>query len=217
MNLESGSRFLRGLCRLRFSPIERHDLLKSWFVISLAFSLAMGGSAGLDMKFLVLMIVAAVTVGTGFLLHELAHKAVAVHYGLWAEYRAFDNMLLLSLALSLFGFLFAAPGAVFITSRTPDMWHVPPDKNGKISAAGPLVNFALAAGFIGLGLALPVLKTFALFGAQINIWLGLFNMIPIFNFDGSKIWPWSKAVYLGMVIVGAGMMLLVSRMGAALA
>jgi len=207
------SHLISSLKRLRFSHVEKRDLLKSWFVVSLAFSLAIGGFGTLNIKFALLILVAAITVGMGFLLHELGHKAVAVHYGLWAEYRSFDNMLLLSLVMGLFGFVFAAPGAVFISGTTPENWYIPVGRNGKISVAGPLVNYVLALGFIGLALLVPYLSTIALFGAQINAWLGLFNMIPFLNFDGSKIWPWNKAVYVGMLLVGAGLMVGVSRLG----
>ncbi len=204
---------ISSLKKLRFSYVEKRDLLKSWFVVSLAFSLAMGGFGKIDTQFALLILVAAITVGLGFLLHELGHKAVAVHYGLWAEYRAFDNMLLLSLFLGIFGFVFAAPGAVFISGTTPENWYIPVGRNGKISAAGPLVNYILAFGFIGLALLVPMLSTIALFGAQINAWLGLFNMIPFLNFDGSKIWPWNKAVYVSMLIVGVGLMVGITRLG----
>lgn len=207
-----GRRFLGRLSRLRFSPIEKHDLLKSWFVISLAFSIALSGLK-VNLAFVVLMIVSGITVGLGFLLHELAHKAVAVHFGLWAEYRSFDTMLLLSLIVSLFGILFAAPGAVFITSRNHEGWLIPVDKNGKISAAGPLMNFILAVLFLGTALILPGIAKLALWGAQINAWLGLFNMIPILNFDGSKIWPWSKAIFMSMAAIGVGLMVIINHLG----
>lgn len=59
-----------------------------------------------------------------------------------------------------------------------------------VSAAGPLSNLALAVlfsyllrlGFINVGL-----MKFALWGVQINIFLALFNLIPIPPLDGSHI------------------------------
>lgn len=228
-----GRLFLRRFGKLRFSSIEKRDLIKSWFVISLAFSIAMAG-LNFNSTFAILMIVSAITVGLGFLLHELAHKAVAVHFGLWAEYRSFDTMLLLSLFASFFGVLFAAPGAVYITSKgnqknyqenypenfqenQQDLPHpadiiISVDKNGKISSAGPLTNFVLSTLFLGLALAVPLISQVALWGAQINAWLGLFNMIPILNFDGSKIWPWNKGVFASMVGIGVGLMIAISAM-----
>ena len=59
-----------------------------------------------------------------------------------------------------------------------------------VSAAGPLSNLALAAGFallLRLGLMnLGVIKL-AFFGVSINIFLALFNLIPIPPLDGSHI------------------------------
>ena len=38
---------------------------------------------------------AGVTVGSGFLIHELCHKVVAQRYRCWAEFRSDDKMLLM--------------------------------------------------------------------------------------------------------------------------
>jgi Zn-dependent protease len=59
-----------------------------------------------------------------------------------------------------------------------------------VSAAGPLSNLALAALFavvVRLGLNNPGLAQMAYFGVSINIFLALFNLIPIPPLDGSHI------------------------------
>ncbi len=59
-----------------------------------------------------------------------------------------------------------------------------------VSAAGPVSNLALAAVFsvvLRLGLANPGLMQLAYFGVSINIFLALFNLIPIPPLDGSHI------------------------------
>jgi len=59
-----------------------------------------------------------------------------------------------------------------------------------VSAAGPVSNLALAALFsvvLRLGLANPGLTQLAYFGVSINIFLALFNLIPIPPLDGSHI------------------------------
>jgi Zn-dependent protease len=88
-------------------------LAKAWIVISLAFAIAMSGFS--VSKIIIVFFVSALTVGVAFLLHELAHKLVAQHYGCYAEFRSFDNMLILAIVMSFFGFVFAAPGAVMIS------------------------------------------------------------------------------------------------------
>ncbi len=185
---------------IQTSTAELIDITKAWSVLSLAFAFVYGGMSlfggGFSMlnlfsfSFLVLVLISAFTAGLGFLLHELAHKFVAQRYGCVAEFRAFDMMLYLALILSVvFGFIFAAPGAVMISGM------VTRKENGIISAAGPLTNYVLAMIFWGLGFLLPPLRFIFTIGFSINIWLGLFNMIPFGNFDGVKIFYWNKLVW----------------------
>ena len=59
-----------------------------------------------------------------------------------------------------------------------------------VSAAGPLSNLALAAVFaflLRLGLGIWALQTWPSYGVSINIFLALFNLIPIPPLDGSHI------------------------------
>ncbi len=182
---------------MRFSQQELRDLLKAWLAISLAFAIVISGFS-LSARFLYSFILAGLTVGIGFLMHELAHKFVAQRYHCWAEFRSFDQMLFLAIAMSFFGFVFAAPGAVMISG------HVTKDRNGRISAAGPLTNYAFALLFLLLALIPlhPLLQNIVGYGFMINSWLGLFNMIPFGNFDGVKILSWNKGIYASMVAAG---------------
>lgn len=184
------------------SRIELVDILKAWIAVSIAFGILLSSSTS---DFFSKFIIASLTVGIGFLFHELGHKIVAQRYGCSAEFRSFDSMLLLAIGMSFFGFVFAAPGAVMISGRVT----IP--RNGKISAAGPLVNIALALVFLALGFAgLPKLfKDVSTYGFIINSWIALFNMIPAGMFDGRKILKWSKPAYGS--IVGAAVLLTVSR------
>tara|TARA_Y100000034_G_C6670953_1_gene294553 strand:+ start:77 stop:646 length:570 start_codon:yes stop_codon:yes gene_type:complete len=181
--------------RIKTSKTEIIDITKSWLIISLAFTIVWFGF-NLNLQFLFVYIIAASTAGLGFLLHELAHKLVAQKYGCVAEYRSYDQMLLFALAMSLFGFLFAAPGAVMISGM------ITRKENGLISAAGPMTNFILAIIFGILAFIIPSWRSALGIGMQINAWLGIFNMIPIWNFDGKKIWAWNPAAWVGMVALG---------------
>jgi len=170
-------------------------------MISLAFAIVLGG---LSVGFVYYFIISALTVGIGFLFHELGHKVVAQKYGAWAEFRANDQMLVLALLMSFMGFVIAAPGAVVILGRVNKRQY------GKISVAGPLVNFVLAAVFYALLFLAPVkgLSLLFFYGALINSWLGLFNMLPFGNFDGIKILRWNKLVYGVMVAFGVAFLIL---------
>ncbi|MBI2141311.1 hypothetical protein HYU16_02705 [Candidatus Woesearchaeota archaeon] len=148
--------------------------------------------------------------GVGFLLHELMHKYFAQKYGCRAEFRAFDFMLLIAFVMSFFGFIFAAPGGVFIQG------NVNAARSGRISAAGPLTNIVLAAIFIGTkliaGAFYPshLLLSIAAYGATINAWLAVFNMLPFMGLDGSKVLFWSMKAYVALIVLSLVMMVLTS-------
>lgn len=178
---------------MKYSKKEIIDISKAWAAISLAFAILLRGSTG---SFLTSLILSALTVGVGFLLHELGHKYLAQKYGCFAEFKSFDQMLVLAVALSFFGFIFAAPGAVFISG------YVNRERNGKISAIGPAINIVLAVLFILLtSFSTGFLSLIGTYGSSINAWLALFNMIPVWNFDGRKVWMWSKPVWFVIAIV----------------
>lgn len=193
------------------STHELQDISKAWIIISLAFAFIFSGASLLgggiskvtSTQFLVIFGVSLFTAGLGFLLHELAHKLVAQRYGCVAEFRAFDQMLYLALGLAVMvGFLFAAPGAVMISGM------VTRKENGIISMAGPLTNYILALIFLGITFSVPALSSLTRLGFSINIWLGLFNMIPFGNFDGIKIFYWNKVMWGLMVIFGIAFLIL---------
>jgi len=191
--------------KLNFSDEEISQLIKSWAAISLAFTIA--GTAGIGSvgrgDFIQSFLISAVTVGLAFLLHELAHKFVAQYFGCWAEFRSFDMGLMLAVIMSFSGFVFAAPGAVMVGGV------VSTSENGKISVAGPLTNIALALVFLAIREFVPVSGLAALIvqsGIFINAWLTVFNMIPIWNLDGSKVFRWN--IPLGILVMGMGIFLL---------
>ena len=189
-----------------FTRLEKKDLLFAGFMISLAFAILLSTGVNvffsLDPKVFIVFIFAFLTAGVGFLLHELMHKYVAQSYGFSAEFRAFKPMLWLALAFSFFGFIFAAPGAVFINGR------ISKKQNGKISLAGPLTNIVLALVFLILILIIRptgLFLEFLSFGLTINSLLGAFNMIPAMPFDGAKIIAWDKTVYFTTLIIAVGL------------
>jgi Zn-dependent protease len=179
------------------SEIELQDLFKSWLAISVAFGIVLGGVNSLfSIAFLNTFILAALTVGVGFIFHEMGHKIVAQRYGCFAEFRAFNTMLVLAIAMSFFGFVFAAPGAVMIAGG-----NVNRARNGRISIAGALVNLVLAGIFIGIHFATGSTHDILRYGFLINTWLALFNMFPFGPLDGKKVLAWNKGAWLGVVAI----------------
>jgi Zn-dependent protease len=184
---------------MKFSKIELKHLILAWIGISLAFGIVIRESS--TFSGIVLSIgLAAVTVGVGFLLHELSHKFLAQRYHCLAEFRANFGMILLAVAMSFFGFVFAAPGAVMIFGR------ITKRQNGIISMAGPLMNIILALLFLPLIFIFPagIGHSIGMYGLRINAFLGLFNMIPFWFFDGVKVWEWNKWVFGGLILAAGG-------------
>ncbi len=175
---------------MKFSKTEIEHLLRAWLVISLAFAILFTGGISFGAPFLAAVLVSAITVGIGFVGHELMHKYVAQRYGCWAEFRANNFMLGLALVFSFFGFIFAAPGGVFIKG------HITKRKHGHVALAGPATNIVLGLLFLAVAkmIAEP-LNMIGIYGMQINFFLALFNMLPFFPFDGQKVLVWSKPVY----------------------
>ncbi len=187
---------------LRFSRIEKEHLLKAWVAISVAFAIVLsGGISSLD--FLMMFVVSMFTVGIGFLVHEIAHKYFAQKYHCIAEFRANDQMLLIAIVMAFFGFIFAAPGAVMIVGRLTKK------QNGIVSLAGPMSNLVLALLFLTTHFIYP--NIISIYGALINTFLGLFNLLPLPIFDGIKVYRWNKLVYFFSLALAGTMMIVVSK------
>jgi len=186
---------------LRFSSRELRDLAVAWVALGVAFAIffAGGGSRAVSMLLnqgvVGPLLVSLVTAGLGFLLHELAHKVVAVRFDQIAEFRADYGMLFLAVMSALVGFLFAAPGAVHHRGRLTQREH------GLIALAGPATNGVLAVVFApvyvaGLIAGSPPLSLLGGRGVAINLFLAAFNLIPFGALDGRTVLDWSKGVFV---------------------
>lgn len=183
---------------VKFSSSEVRDILISMLVIAGIFAYIYSGK-NVNSAILYLPIT-LIAVGLGFVLHELAHKFVAIHYGFWAEYKLWVQGLILAVVVSIISnFIFAAPGAVYIHGE-----YISEEQNGKISLAGPLTNIVLALIFLAL---IPlfagneILLLIGTIGFTINSFLALFNLIPFSVLDGAKIFRWNPIVWALTAIV----------------
>lgn len=197
-----------GYGKPRFSGTEIRDILMSVIVLSLAFTIMYRNNTfvtgflrgyGSEAVYAGLFGMSLVLVTISFLFHEFGHKFTAQNLGLWSEYRMYPTGLALALIMSMFGFLFAAPGAVCISG------NMTRESNGKISIAGPAVNMIFAA----VGLAGCVLFNgswivvpFYLL-ASLNAFLAVFNLLPIPPLDGSKIITWNKVLWIVAIALSA--------------
>jgi Zn-dependent protease len=112
---------------------------------TIAYAIVQTGVANLlSPHFIEQLLVASIVCGVGFVVHEVAHRQVARHFGASAHFAADNRWLILSLLIAFAGIFIAAPGAVWHTGVN--------DKRrlGLIALAGPLSNLLLAVGFLSL-------------------------------------------------------------------
>ena len=201
----------------KFSKKELIDLAIAFIVLTIAFGIS---NVGLNLHdFISILPIIMIGVGVGFLLHEVAHKYVAIKYGYWSEFKLWYLGLVIALVTAFLGFVFAAPGEA----------HVYADKlsdeiNGRIGVAGPMANMALAILFLLIAaLVYPLSVHSSLFhliyligtvGFSVNAFLATFNMFPVMTLDGLKVFKWSKKTWLAVFAIAAAMTLLSITIGA---
>jgi Zn-dependent protease len=198
----------------RFSPKEVRDILVAWTALALAFTIAdcrvvSGGQCPISGGPGTFFLVSFIAVGGGFVMHELMHKFTAQRYGYWAEFRMWVMGIALALITSSFGFIFAAPGATYISGS-----NVTTRQNGIISLAGPATNIVIALVFLlvsNVGSSNPLVYDTGSIGYQINLFLAMFNMLPIMPLDGAKVFRWNKlywtVVFFPLLLVVFGWVL----------
>lgn len=189
---------------------ELKDIIISVGALTASFSILLtrfsGGRFGGNL--FIIIGVSFGTVITAFLFHELAHRYVARRYGGIAFFKMWPPGIILVLVTSLFGFIFAAPGAVNIGGIFRK------DQIGKTSLAGPGTNLSIGAAFYIFTLAtagMPgtgLIRSITLWVAVINLWFALFNMIPIPPFDGEKIFSWNRRIYVVVALIALVMNLI---------
>ena len=191
---------------VKFTANEIRDIIISMAVISFVFAYIF---AGRDLNSAILFIpITLVVVGLGFVLHELAHKFVAIRYGYWAEYKMWIGGLIFALVTAFaVGFVFVAPGAVYIHGN-----YIKNSENGKISLAGPATNIILALLFLSIPMFFQnsLLVGIGILGATVNSFLAFFNLIPFSMLDGAKIFRWNPVIWIA--IMGIAVMLLAYTM-----
>ena len=137
-------------------------LLLLWVAFSAYRSTGSGLGALLGVLFVLLMFGAV-------LLHELGHALTARRYGIPTR------------AITLYPI--GGVAEILGPPRTPK-------QEIAIAAAGPAVNFVLAALFGSLTLLLPEIGLVSMFVSALawaNLGLGLFNLLPAFPMDGGRI------------------------------
>jgi len=195
-----------------FAPGEAAQIVIAWVVLSLALSvtdvegLFTGTGSVADIA------AAFIATATGFILHEMGHKFVAMGRGYVAHFRIWAWGIALALITAIVSqgqAIFGAPGAVYIAPAAGAAYfgayafsqRNAVRDNTMISAAGPGTNLAFMLFFLLMIFILPTSgfwSTVANYGFTLNLGLGSFNMLPIPPMDGYKIFKGS--VPLGLLI-----------------
>lgn len=195
-----------------FSPEEMRDILIAIAALTIIFSYP---------NFLTLLPSAFIVVVTSFFLHELAHKFVAIKFGVKAFFKIWPLGIIAGLLFMFIpGVKFAAPGAVVIYSHKFAKWkrkyerymhftEITIKQVGIIAAAGPVVNVIIALVAWGMASSFFIGNEFLTYLVLINSWLAIINLIPVNPLDGSKIFTW-KPWFWFLLIFFSGILLLSS-------
>ena len=136
------------------------------------------------------------------ILHELAHKFIAIGFGLNAVFFAFYRSsftLILGIftiisKLTGFGFMFFVPGFVGISGQGTNL------EFALTAFAGPFVNLILWLGswyLIKNKIYKKKYLLLLLLTQRINMFLFIFNMIPIPGFDGYRVFSGLIKAFVG--------------------
>lgn len=179
---------------------ESNDIIIAVIVLTIAFTLMINGGlrAVNPGAFEIEVLIGFSVTVTAFLLHEMAHRTVARRLGAVAFFKLWPVGILMALVTSIFGFIFAAPGAVQFAGLYDS------ESEGKIALAGPATNIVIgslafaAITFIAFS---PVVFTILLWIAWLNLWFALFNLIPFPPLDGSKVFRWNSKLFAAVFII----------------
>ncbi len=130
---------------------------------------------------------AVIVAAPAIALHEIGHKVAAMSFGLQATFHAAYMWLGIGLLMKIFNapFLFFVPGFVSYSGA-----GVAPLARSLIAFAGPAVNlllFLFAAAAIKQGWLSKKYLSLLYLTKQINLFLLIFNMIPLGSFDGAHV------------------------------
>ena len=137
------------------------------------------------------------TIITGFIGHELAHRSIARRRELSARFVLWTQGILFTLLGLIAPFFFIVPGFVFM-SGFADRTTI-----GKVALGGPSINILNGLVLLLLWFVTDVvlwglnIDQVLILAAQLNFFLALFNLIPLGPLDGRKVREWNPTIWVG--------------------
>ncbi|MEM0355402.1 MAG: site-2 protease family protein [Desulfurococcaceae archaeon] len=181
---------------------ESLSILVTIFVISLVF-----GSIHLLLGDYIRFIIVSSVVSLSIIIHELAHKYVAISLGCYSRYVLHPLGLVLTLisAIPFIPIKIIMPGVTLVSLYTYDPFTFR-KINGLTSIAGPLSNIILAIisiiiRIVAYPIMSPIWRSILYLMLRINSWIALFNLIPLPPLDGSKVINWKPTLWLSAFIL----------------
>lgn len=187
-------------CEVRFVPVETAHLVFATILLAATFAIAY------QWNFLLALSVGAF----GLIVHELGHKIAGSVLCVRDTHFAISPIGIFLGYLTSFGIGHAlvSPGGVTVDEGAPGrkrMW---------MALAGPATNVLLFVVFYGLHVFAPVTADFGVGGravdvdlwlaiASVNLYLAVFNLLPIPAFDGSHVLdhnPWVWAISMVVTV-----------------
>ena len=189
--------------RFDFSKNEIKDLLVTFIVLTISFSILCSEDFN-EIPFMIPIVMIGVGLGTIF--HETTVKMLAMRFKYWAEFKTFLPGLFLAILTSFGGFVFSAPGSVYIYGNATEK------ENGLICLSGILANLILAILFFALtvlvktkgiiinGLDHEILFNIVSIGFLANSSMAFFNSFPFGNMDGSAVFRWNPIIWFIAIV-----------------
>jgi Zn-dependent protease len=203
----------------RYFPLEKSEsrgLLITIVILGFIFSFRDWGTTTFNVSIgLRNFVITMLLVALAMLVHELAHRTIAI----WLGYRSQYKVWLLGLVIGLVVAFVSNGYLLFIAAGTLVITHLEVHRLGKgyyatnmkhlgwIAMSGPIANmlFAVVLKSIYLATSSPLVHKAML----INIWIALFDMLPIPPFNGSRTFFGSRFIYVFVVgaLIGCAIML----------
>jgi Zn-dependent protease len=182
---------------MNFNSQEVKDIIITILALSTILSLRDLFSGGAWLSTLIL----SLFITTISLIVKLAaHKVAAEKYDCTAVYKFSYNLFVISLLLALLsggGIIFAALGSIIVSSALytrlgHKFVNITLRETGLVALSGPMANIVLS--LVSLVLY-PVNPTFFQQLLNLNVFMAVFNLVPLPPLDGSKVIWWNRLVW----------------------